>query len=52
MAYKCRLANNDKYLNTGAPKLTDTASAVDQFVFYTHNGGVTWYGFTVGLDLG
>jgi len=35
-----------------APTLTSTANAVDQFVFYTHNGGVTWYGFTAGLDLG
>ena len=35
-----------------APSLTDTASAVDQFVFYTHDGGVTWYGFVAGADLG
>jgi hypothetical protein len=34
-----------------APTLTDTASAVDQFVFYTHDGGTTWYGFTAGRDL-
>jgi len=34
-----------------APTLTDTASAVDQFVFYTHDGGTTWYGFTAGKDL-
>jgi hypothetical protein len=31
-----------------APSLTSTASAVDQFVFYTHDGGVTWYGFLAG----
>lgn len=31
-----------------APTLTATASAVDQFVFYTHDGGTTWYGFTAG----
>ena len=35
-----------------APTLTSTASAVDQFVFYTHDGGTTWYGFTAGQDLG
>jgi len=34
------------------PTLTNTASAVDQFVFYTHDGGTTWYGFTSGLNLG
>jgi hypothetical protein len=36
----------------GAPRLTSTASAVDQFVFYTHDGGTTWYGFTAGKNLG
>ena len=35
-----------------APTLTSTASAVDQFVFYTHNGGTTWYGFVAGQALG
>jgi len=34
------------------PALTGTASAVDQFVFYTHDGGTTWYGFVTGLNLG
>jgi hypothetical protein len=34
-----------------APTLTSTASAVDQFVFYTHDGGTTWYGFLAGGDL-
>lgn len=38
--------------NGDAPTLTSTASAVDQFVFYTHDGGTTWYGFTAGLNLG
>jgi hypothetical protein len=42
----------DVSAGTGAPVLTSTASAVDQFVFYTHDGGTTWYGFTVGKDLG
>lgn len=35
-----------------APDLTQTASAVDQLVFYTHDGGTTWYGFIAGKDLG
>jgi len=34
-----------------APTLTATASAVDQFVFYTSDGGTTWYGFTAGQAL-
>lgn len=38
--------------NATAPTLTDTASAVDQFVFYTHDGGTTWYGFISGQALG
>ena len=38
--------------NATAPTLTSTASAVDQFVFYTHDGGTTWYGFIAGQDLG
>jgi len=35
-----------------APTLTSTASAVDYFVFITHDGGTTYYGFTAGQDLG
>ena len=31
-----------------APTLTATASAVDYFVFITHDAGTTWYGFTAG----
>jgi cytoskeletal protein CcmA (bactofilin family) len=42
----------DQYAATGAPQLTSTASAVDQFVFYTYDGGTTWQGFTAGLNLG
>jgi len=38
--------------NGNAPTLTSTASAVDQFVFYTHDGGTTWYGFVAGQALG
>jgi hypothetical protein len=35
-----------------APTLTATASAVDVFVFYTHDGGSNWYGFVAGQALG
>lgn len=35
-----------------APTFTSTASAVDQLVFYTHDGGTTWYGFIAGQALG
>ncbi|MDB4588495.1 hypothetical protein N9095_00790 [bacterium] len=34
------------------PSLSPSASAVDQYVFYSHNGGTTWYGFIAGRDLG
>ena len=34
-----------------APTLTATASAEDQFVFYTKDGGTNWYGFTAGQAL-
>jgi hypothetical protein len=34
------------------PDITNTASAVDQFMFYTHNGGTTWYGFVASRDMG
>jgi hypothetical protein len=37
--------------NGVTPALTSTANAVDQFVFYTTNGGTTWYGFQSGLDM-
>jgi hypothetical protein len=35
-----------------APTLTATASAVDVFVFYTHDSGTTWYGFVAGQAMG
>jgi hypothetical protein len=35
-----------------APTLTATASAVDVFVFYTHDSGTTFYGFVAGQALG
>jgi len=34
-----------------APTLTAAANAVDVFVFFTHDGGTTWYGFTAGQAL-
>jgi len=34
-----------------APTLTDTASAVDVFVFTTRDGGTNWYGFIAGQAL-
>ncbi len=34
------------------PTLTVTANAIDQFVFYTHDGGSNWYGFRAGKNLG
>ena len=38
--------------NANTPTLTSTANAIDQFVFYTHDGGSNWYGFTAGSNLG
>jgi len=35
-----------------APTLTSTANAVDQLVFYTHDGGITYYGFRAGQAMG
>jgi len=35
-----------------APTLTDTSGGVDVFVFITHDGGTTWYGFTAGQAMG
>jgi len=34
-----------------APTLTATNDGVDVFVFYTHDGGTTWHGFTAGQAL-
>ena len=41
-----------KWPSATAPTLTATASAEDQFVFYTKDGGTNWYGFTAGQALG
>lgn len=38
--------------NGDTPLLTNISSAVDQFVFYTHDGGTTWYGFLAASNLG
>ena len=35
-----------------APTLSTDNDAVDYFVFITHNGGTTWYGFTAGQAMG
>jgi hypothetical protein len=35
-----------------APTLTADANGVDVFVFITHDGGTTWYGFVAGQALG
>jgi hypothetical protein len=40
------------YAGATAPTLTDTANAVDVFVFYTHDGGTNWYGFIAGQNMG
>ena len=37
--------------NGSTPTLTSTANAVTQFVFYTHDGGTTYYGFLAGGNL-
>jgi hypothetical protein len=35
-----------------APTLSTGSGDVDVFVFFTTNGGTTWYGFTAGQALG
>ena len=46
------LGTNIYWPSATAPTLTNTASAVDVFVFTTRDGGTTWYGFTAGQALG
>jgi hypothetical protein len=47
-----KFPSSDKYVGTQPPLLTSISSAVDQFVFYTHDGGTNWYGFVAGKNLG
>ena len=35
-----------------APTLSSGSGDVDVFVFFTHDGGTTWYGFIAGQDFG
>ena len=35
-----------------APTLTADANGVDYFLFLSHDGGTTWYGFTAGQAFG
>jgi len=34
-----------------APNLSTGSGDVDVFVFFTHDGGTIWYGFTAGQDM-
>ena len=34
------------------PALSANSGNVDIFVFFTHDGGITWYGFAAGQDMG
>ena len=34
-----------------APTLSSGAADVDIFVFFTHDGGTNYYGFSAGLDM-
>lgn len=40
-----------KWAGGSAPTPTTTANAVDIYIFYTHDGGTTYYGFRAGADL-
>jgi hypothetical protein len=40
-----------KWAGGSAPTPTATANAVDIYIFYTHDGGTTYYGFRAGADL-
>lgn len=35
-----------------APTISTASGAIDYFVFITHDGGTTWYGFTAGQAMG
>lgn len=39
------------WVGGSAPTLSSASGAVDVFVFFTHDGGTTYYGFVAGQDL-
>lgn len=41
-----------RWASATTPTLTSNLNAIDQFVFYTHDGGTNWYGFVSGQNLG
>ena len=50
-AYTIAWPSSVKWPGGTAPTLTNTANAVDIFVFTTYNGGTDWYGFIAGQDM-
>jgi hypothetical protein len=40
-----------KWPSGEVPQLSTGADQIDQFTFYTHDGGTTWYGFLAGRDM-
>jgi len=50
--YSVTWPNSVDWPSATAPTLTATASAKDVFIFYTRDGGTTFYGFTAGQALG
>jgi hypothetical protein len=43
---------NVKWQKKTSPTLTSTANGIDIFVFYTRDGGTSWYGFVSGQNQG
>jgi len=50
--YTIQWPSSVDWANRTAPVLSTGASHVDHLVFYTHDGGTTWYGFVAGKDFG
>ena len=50
--YTIQWPSSVDWANRTAPVLSTGASNVDHLVFYTHDGGTTWYGFVAGKDFG
>jgi len=48
--YTIQWPSSVDWANRTAPVLSTGASQVDHLVFYTHDGGTTWYGFVAGKD--